>query len=491
MTVGLETKNKRLNLTLDKLLMLYMYVKRHTKNFREFNENLLINCPESLKVFRIMLGISLAEFAKYFDKSPSTIKDIEDGRWNLQRQKSSEYINIIINLDKRYEFSKISYKVLRENYNNFYTNIFFSRIAKMIPYEVCSKGGKIGGMRTLQKYGREHFIDLAKKGAKLGGIAVSKKYPHEHYQKIGKMTGEIHGNKKLSEWGTSGGLVTASKQGLTNQENKIKEVLDLNEIQYDTHKIVNGANRRYVVDFLVKHKNTNIIIEATTVNGSKSEDYSKSLDLVNRAESIKLKDRGFKLLCIIRSKFSIESAIKLSQTYDCILLEENLKELLGIIKNINNDGYLANMTQKEINHILRRKLMFKNSPISIKDLNVNVSENKIVNLLRNKDIKFSHQSVLESQYGSIRIVDFVLPHIKDIQIILEVTSINGKSNKTLSRTIKRLETRFLLLKEFYATKSKFIGVIDNVQQKQLDRFETDFKIISMEKFLSNPNSFIY
>ena len=70
------------------------------------------------------------------------------------------------------------------------------------------------------------FVNLAKKGASLGGIAVSKKYPHEHYQKIGKMTGEIHGREKLSEWGKRGGITTASKQKLTEQEELIKKILE-------------------------------------------------------------------------------------------------------------------------------------------------------------------------------------------------------------------------------------------------------------------------
>jgi len=360
-------------------------------------------------------------------------------------------------------------------------------MAKEVSYESCVESGKKGGRKTLTKYGREHFVEMARKGAKLGGIAASKKYSHEHYQRIGRMTEEIHGKEKLSEWGKKGGLITASKQDLTIQEKKIKKFLDNRNIACTVHKMVKGSDRKYIVDFFLEYGYNEIIIEATAISSRKSNviGYSKALDLVNRMKSIKSKNKRTKFIGIISSKFSFEGIIKLSNNYDCVVLDKDLKSLPELLRKINDEKYLSEITEKSIEHILKRKKMFKNAGIAVKDININESEKKVMSFLKEREIKFLSQSVLENKYGSICIVDFVVPLIKNSEKILEVTNVNGKSEKTLSRVINRLEHRFQLLKEFYAPKSKFIGIIDNVKQEEIDRFNTKFNLVSMNNFLSD------
>ena len=454
--------NKRSSLTFKKLNKLYQKVKQETNNFKEFKQELIIKNPESVRLFRIMIGKGLVEFSRLLNKSASTIQSLEEKRWNIRIQTAKKYIDIIKNLNKKYIFSSI-------------------------PYEKRVRKGKIGGKATLKKYGRNYFVNLAKKGASLGGIAVSKKYPHEHYQKIGKMTGEIHGREKLSEWGKRGGITTASKQKLTEQEELIKKRLDKNKIKNITHHKVEGHNKYYVVDFLVKHNNLDIYIEATAVHGKKSSSYpySKSLDLIKRIQSIRLKNNKCKFLCIISSKFSVEGMIKLSQYADCVLLDNHLNKLPFIINKINHKTYLKNITKIGLNSILKRKIMFKNGGIATKDLNINKSETKVINFLNRNKIKFSTQSILESKFGTISIVDFILTSTRDLKLIIEVTSINGKSKKALPRTINKMESRLSMLKEFYIKEANLVGLIDNVSQKEINKYNPKFKLISMNNFISN------
>ncbi|MBS3156720.1 hypothetical protein J4442_00925 [Candidatus Woesearchaeota archaeon] len=479
--------NKRSSLTFKKLNKLYQKVKQETNNFKEFKQELIIKNPESVRLFRIMIGKGLVEFSRLLNKSASTIQSLEEKRWNIRIQTAKKYIDIIKNLNKKYIFSSIPYETIKYNYENFYTSRFFSRISKRVPYEKRVRKGKIGGKATLKKYGRNYFVNLAKKGASLGGIAVSKKYPHEHYQKIGKMTGEIHGREKLSEWGKRGGITTASKQKLTEQEELIKKRLDKNKIKNITHHKVEGHNKYYVVDFLVKHNNLDIYIEATAVHGKKSSSYpySKSLDLIKRIQSIRLKNNKCKFLCIISSKFSVEGMIKLSQYADCVLLDNHLNKLPFIINKINHKTYLKNITKIGLNSILKRKIMFKNGGIATKDLNINKSETKVINFLNRNKIKFSTQSILESKFGTISIVDFILTSTRDLKLIIEVTSINGKSKKALPRTINKMESRLSMLKEFYIKEANLVGLIDNVSQKEINKYNPKFKLISMNNFISN------
>lgn len=477
--------NKRLKFTHSKLRTLYFEVKKETKDFKEFNPELLLKMPQSLKIFRILIGISTAEFAKYFGKAVSTIAHIENGRFSLKEESAVKYVNVIMNLDNKFRFSKIKYKALLENYNMYYTNRFFSTIAKKVPFEACSRGGKLGGKKTLEKYGKEHFVKMAKKGAKLGGIAVSKKYPHKHFKKIGKMMGKVYGKEKLSEWGLKGGLITASRQVMTDQEIKIKNILDSYDISNFVHKKIKGSDRDYIVDFLVEYNDNKIIIEATSIKGSKSNiiAYSKALDLIERFKAIKSRDKKIKFLCVVSDKFSFEGFMALSNKCDCILLDQNIIDIINIISNIRDQRYLRFIKWREMNHILKNKIMFKNSAIVVKDLNIHQSEKKISDFLTEKKVKFSSQSVLENKLGSICIADFVLPSKVNPRLILEVTSFNGKSESTLSRIINKLETRFMLLKWFYVPRSKFIGIIDNVKQEDIDKLSSKFNIVSMEKFL--------
>ena len=107
--------NKRSSLTFKKLNKLYQKVKQETNNFKEFKQELIIKNPESVRLFRIMIGKGLVEFSRLLNKSASTIQSLEEKRWNIRIQTAKKYIDIIKNLNKKYIFSSIPYETIKYN----------------------------------------------------------------------------------------------------------------------------------------------------------------------------------------------------------------------------------------------------------------------------------------------------------------------------------------------------------------------------------------
>jgi uncharacterized protein len=52
------------------------------------------------------------------------------------------------------------------------------------------EAGRLGGAKTREKYGKEHYSRIGEKGGKKGGATTKKRYGTEFYQKIGSKGGQ-------------------------------------------------------------------------------------------------------------------------------------------------------------------------------------------------------------------------------------------------------------------------------------------------------------
>jgi len=61
------------------------------------------------------------------------------------------------------------------------------------------EAGKLGGSRTKERYGTEHYRKIGRIGGKLGGSRTKERYGLVYYQTIGKMGGESRKEKENNE----------------------------------------------------------------------------------------------------------------------------------------------------------------------------------------------------------------------------------------------------------------------------------------------------
>ena len=455
----MEGIRKNIKFTFEILKEEYFNLKDITNNFSRLKDSLLCEKPLFIRIVRIGMGLGSPKFAPLLNKSPSTLECIEDKKRNILYEKSKEYMDKLKILIKERDINLNDFELIKNNYKKFYTNKLYSEMRKLQPNEARINGGRIGGSSTFRKYGKKHFKDMAKIGSKKGGLAVSKKYSHEHFQSIGKMTYEKYGGNKLGDWGRKGGLITASKQKLTKQENEIKKILDNFNIKHEVHSRVKGKNRDYIVDFFINLKKEKIIIEATNqTHKSQLGIYNKSLDLKKRAENIKLK-KNCKFPCILNKKHCIEGVYKLLEVYDCVLTNGDIGDLKIIINNINNEEFLNKYNLKTLDKI-RPSVKFQKAGINSIIKRIEPEEKIVFDYLNKNGMGFEHQAVLRSYTGGVRIVDFIVPSLRNTKTIIEVTKIMNPNIKNIKRLVQRLNERFNLLNDFYLKKSNFVGVVD-------------------------------
>lgn len=53
-----------------------------------------------------------------------------------------------------------------------------------------SEAGKLGGKKTLEKYGNDFFKEIGRKGGEKGGKKTYERYGKNFYEKIGKKGGK-------------------------------------------------------------------------------------------------------------------------------------------------------------------------------------------------------------------------------------------------------------------------------------------------------------
>lgn len=77
--------------------------------------------------------------------------------------------------------------------------------------------GRIGGLATLERYGREHFARISRRG-----VATNRaRYGREHYQRIGAIGGAIAAGRPTAWWqeqGRKGGLKRAANAKRRKEE---------------------------------------------------------------------------------------------------------------------------------------------------------------------------------------------------------------------------------------------------------------------------------
>lgn len=53
-----------------------------------------------------------------------------------------------------------------------------------------AEAGRLGGLKTRERYGSEHYKDIGKQGGAKGGAVTKQKYGSEHYRRIGSLRGK-------------------------------------------------------------------------------------------------------------------------------------------------------------------------------------------------------------------------------------------------------------------------------------------------------------
>ncbi len=59
-----------------------------------------------------------------------------------------------------------------------------------------AEAGRLGGLRTRELYGAEHYKDIGRQGGAKGGAVTKQRYGKEHYRRIGSLRGKKAARKK-------------------------------------------------------------------------------------------------------------------------------------------------------------------------------------------------------------------------------------------------------------------------------------------------------
>lgn len=85
----------------------------------------------------------------------------------------------------------------------------------------------------------------------------------ERAKKLHKIWQQKTTKKQRQEWGRLGAIKANTQQRLTNQEQKVKEILDSSNLKYEIHKQVNTKITTINIDFVVYRDNIPYFIEVT------------------------------------------------------------------------------------------------------------------------------------------------------------------------------------------------------------------------------------
>ncbi|GEM_PF-2256040 len=90
-------------------------IKKETNNFNEFNHKILEEIPQSILIFRIILGIDHRRFSKLIDINDRSLRKYESLNQKIKPATAEKIINKISDLFKKYK-SDIDYKDILENF---------------------------------------------------------------------------------------------------------------------------------------------------------------------------------------------------------------------------------------------------------------------------------------------------------------------------------------------------------------------------------------
>jgi hypothetical protein len=284
---------KKFNLSEEEIKKLYEEVRKVTENFTKFKPEVLAENSQRILIFRLALGLSITNFAKLCNRSHGSIENLEKLPKQLNYRVASHYINVI---SKNLHNADFSLEKILQTLRN-----FRERALKGISIE-----------------SRERVLQFARKGA-LKSLEKRKSNEREYFK------ASLEGLKK---------------QQLTNQERKIKEILDRNKISYRTHEFICSEN----VDFIIDDKNNKKIILIGCSSSKPSNITSHARRLMYQAYRIKyhLKDRNVFYIAVLgtpdgslkKSELPKGAVRLLEEICDIYFVDENVDEIIKFIKEL-------------------------------------------------------------------------------------------------------------------------------------------------------------
>ncbi|MER3395850.1 MAG: hypothetical protein C4318_00055 [Acidimicrobiia bacterium] len=62
-----------------------------------------------------------------------------------------------------------------------------------------AEAGRLGGLKTRERYGSQHYKAIGRQGGAKGGAVTKEKYGSDHYKRIGSLRGKRKKSKTQSE----------------------------------------------------------------------------------------------------------------------------------------------------------------------------------------------------------------------------------------------------------------------------------------------------
>jgi len=115
---GSNYKIKKLSkMTIDDFNKYFGYLKKETKNFTHWDPTILVNTPQFITIFRVIVNQSHRSLAKFLNRDPRTVRIHEYREYNLMPQTAKEHIDLFKKLFEDQDL--INKDILEESLKNF------------------------------------------------------------------------------------------------------------------------------------------------------------------------------------------------------------------------------------------------------------------------------------------------------------------------------------------------------------------------------------
>lgn len=263
---------------------LFLKTKQISNNFKTVNEQTIESYPEILKIIRLSLNMSVAEFSKAFGMYQQS--RFERGLAKPTKRTIKRFLEVFEKYKKRCKFD---FQLL-EKRNKIFT-------AK-------HKGGIIVGRKTLFRQNDDRTIRLSLNGAQKGGLATIRRYGENHMATLAKRI--QRGRENNSGFRSKAELMIA-------------RVLKQKGLEYEYEMPLNG----YLPDFKIG----NTLIEAMCTG---TEEYWEKQKI-----KIEKLSKNYKMIIVTNNPNKIQcendnvTIIKFSKYFDVLRnrIEEKLKFL--------------------------------------------------------------------------------------------------------------------------------------------------------------------
>lgn len=279
---------KKFNVSEIRLKELYEEVKTKTSNFKIFEPSIISENSQRVIVFRLALGKSVERFAELCERTHGSIENLEKSPKQLNYKVGSHYMNVIKN---NLHGKSFQHEKLLETLRNF----------------------RDRAMRGVSVMNEKEILKFAKLGAK-----ESLKKRSENEEEYFKAS-----------------LEGVRRQRLTNQETKIKELLEENKIPYKVHEFVSGEN----LDFVIENGDKSFLIACSSCKIENLTHHARRL--MYQAYRVKYKSKnnlafigilGGENNLLKMSEIPRGATKLLDEICDAWFIDENLSELTHFIK---------------------------------------------------------------------------------------------------------------------------------------------------------------